>query len=151
MVQLRDFPTQEEIRAFELAARRAQSEEIYRLAALAAARLKALAGKFAAPSLRALDQPPAPATGRGPGHSSASGTLLSIMEELAASLPDDLRTRYSEELMTAARVAPLIDLGFAMWEFTVRALAGVIRGIAQGLRAGARCLDFAARRLMPLH
>lgn len=149
MMQLRDFPTHGEIRAFELAARRAQSEEIYRLATLAASRLKVLAGKFAATLSRAPDQPPA--TRRGPGHSSAPGTLLSIMEELAASLPDDLRTRYSEELMTAARVAPLIDLGFAMGEFTVRTLAGVFRGIAQGLRAGARCLDVAARRLVPLH
>jgi hypothetical protein len=53
--------------------------------------------------------------------------------------------------MTATRVAPAIDLGIATWEFTVRVLAGAIRGIAQVLRAGAWGLDAAARRLMPHH
>jgi hypothetical protein len=151
MMKVRDFPTHEEIRALELAARRAQSDEIYRLAALAVSRLKALAGQLAATLSGTLDQPPAVATGRGSGHSGARATLLSIMEELAASLPDDLRSRYAEELMTAARVAPLIDFGFAMWDFTVRTLAGIIHGIAHGLRVGAWCLDVAARRLMPFN
>lgn len=151
MMHQRYFPTHEEIRVLERAARRAQSEEIFRLAALAASRVKALAGGFAAALSRALEQPPAPTTGGGSGNSGAPATLLSILEELAASLPDEMRTRYAEELLTAARVAPVIDLGFAMWDFTVRTVAGIIHGIAQGLRAGAWCLDVAARRLMPLH
>ncbi len=151
MMQLRDFPTHEEIRALELAARRAQSEEICRLAALAVNRLKALAGEFTAAFFRAPDEPPAPATGGGSSRSGAPATLLSIMEELAASLPHDLRTRYAEELMTAARVAPAIDLGISTWELTVRFLASAIHAIADGLRAGAWCLDVAARRFMPFH
>jgi hypothetical protein len=150
MMQLRDFPTHEEIRAFELAARRAQSEELYRLAALAASELKALAGKFLTALSGALDKPAAVAAGGGLRDSDARPALLSILEDLAASLPDELRTHYADELLTAARVAPAIDLGFAMWDFTVRTAAGIIRGTAQGLRAGAWCLDVAARRLMPL-
>jgi len=150
-MMVRDFPTYEEIQAFERAARRAQAEEMYRLVALAAGKLKALAGKFLAALSGAPDKPAAVATGGGLRDSDARPALLSILEDLAASLPAELRTRYAEELLTAARVAPVIDLGFAMWDVTVRTVAGTIRGIAQGLRAGAWCLDVAARRLMPLH
>jgi hypothetical protein len=150
MMQQRCFPTYEEIRALEAAARRAQSEEIFRVAALAAGKLKALAGTFLAALSGAPDKPAAVATGGGLRDSDARPTLLSILEDLAASLPDELRARYAEELLTAARVAPVIDLGFATWDFTVRTVAGIIHGIAQGLRAGAWCLDVAARRIMPL-
>jgi hypothetical protein len=151
MMMVRDFPTYEEIQAFERAARRAQAEEMYRLATLAADRLKSLAAKFSAALSDGLDQTPSPATTGGPGDSGAPVTLLSILEDLAASLPENLRARYEAELMTATRVAPAIDLGIATWEFTVRVLAGAIRGIAQVLRAGAWGLDAAARRLMPHH
>jgi hypothetical protein len=151
MMMVRDFPTYEEIQAFERAARRAQAEEMYRLATLAASRLKALAAKFVATFSEALDQTPAPTATGGPGDSNVPVTLLSILEELAASLPANLRARHEAELMTAMRVAPALDLGIAAWEFTVRVLAGAIRGIAQVLRAGAWGLDAAARRLMPLH
>ena len=150
MMMVRDFPTYEEIQDFERAARRAQAEEMYRLATLAAGSLKSLAAKFAGALSAAFDQTPSPATTGGPGDSSARTTLLSILEDLADSLPANLRARHEAELMTAMRVAPAIDLGIASWEFTVRVLAGAIRGIAQVLRAGAWGLDVAARRLMPL-
>ncbi|HXV12352.1 MAG TPA: hypothetical protein VD839_16255 [Burkholderiales bacterium] len=150
MMMVRDFPTYEEIQAFERAARRAQAEEMYRLATLAAGSLKSLAAKFAAVLSGALHQTPSLATTGGPGDSNSPATLLSILEDLADSLPENLRARHEAELMTAMRVAPVIDLGIAAWEFTVRVLAGTIRGIAQVLRAGARGLDVAARRLMPL-
>ena len=151
MVQVRYFPTYEEIQALERAARRAQAEEIYRVATLAARRLKALTARFAAALSGALDQTPSLATTGGPGDSNAPATLLSILEDLADSLPENLRARHEAELMTAMRVAPAIDLGIATWEFTVRMIAAAIHGIAQVLRAGAWGLDAAARRLMPLH
>lgn len=151
MMQVRQFPTYDEIQGLERAARRAQAEEIHRLAALGVEGVKTRTAKFAATFLRALREPPAPATGRGSGNANASGTLLSVLENLAASLPENLRARYEAELMTAIRVAPAIDIGIATCEFTVRLLAGAIHVIAQGLRAGAWCLDVAARRLVPLH
>ena len=150
MRQVRDFPTYAEIQALERAARRAQAEEMYRLATLSASRLKALAVRFAAGVSRAIDQPSALRTGAGSVGSHAPATLLSILENLSASLPDDLRERHAAELATAMRVAPAIDLAVALWDFTVRVVAGAIRTVAQGLRAGAWCLDLAARRLMPL-
>jgi hypothetical protein len=145
------YPTYGEILTIERAARRAQAVEMIRLAALAASKLKALSRQFAVALSRAFDQPAAPATRSRHGNSGAPATLVSIMEELGASLPDELRTRYAEELATAARVAPAIDFGLAAWDFTVRVLAGAFQGIAQSLRAGAWCLDAVARRLMPLH
>lgn len=151
MMQVRDFPTHAEIQAFERAARRARAEEMYRLVTLAANRLKALAAEFAAAFSAAPDHTPARATTGGSGHSNSPATLLSILEELADSLPENLRARHEAELMTAMRVAPAIDLGIATWQFTVRIIAGAIRGIAQVLRAGAWGLEAAARRLMPSH
>jgi len=151
MKQILSCPTYGEILTIERAARRAQAAEMVRLATLAAGKLKALTREFAAALSRAFEQSPAKATRSGSGKSGVPTTLVSIMEELGASLPDELRTRYAEELATAARVAPAIDLGFAAWDLTVRVLAWAFQGVARGLRAGAWCLDVAARRLMPLH
>ena len=151
MTQIRHYPTYEEIQSLEHAARRAQAEEMYRLATLAARGLKLLAVKLAASLAHALDQAPSIERTGGSGDSNSPGTLLSILEGLAASLPENLRARHEAELMTAMRVAPAIDLGIATWEFTVRMIAAAIHGIAQVLRAGAWGLDAAARRLMPLH
>jgi len=150
MIELRDYPAYDQILAIEHAARRAQAEEIRRLAILGASRLTALTRQFAAALARALDQTPVPATGGSSGKSEPT-TLASIMAELGASLPDELRTRYAEELATATRVAPAIDFGLAAWDFTVRAVAGLFQVFAYGLRAGAWGLDSVARRLMPLH
>ncbi len=147
MLQLRDFPTYDEILAIEHAARRAQAVEVSRLVALAFGKLVALTRKMAGALSSAFDLP---VTGGSPGGSGSSTTLTSIMKELGASLPDEVRIRYSEELATAIRVAPVLDIAFAAWESVVRVLAQAFRGIAQALRATARGLDVAARRLMPL-
>ncbi|KPK55121.1 MAG: hypothetical protein AMJ63_00710 [Myxococcales bacterium SG8_38_1] len=151
MMKLRAYPTYDEILAIEHAARGARAMELARLAVHAASKLKALTRQVAAAILPALDQTPAPATVSSYNHTVAPGTLASVMEELGASLPSELRTRYAEELATAARVAPAIDFGCAALDFAVCVVAGVFQGVAQGLRAGAWCLDAAARRLMPLH
>ena len=150
MTETRFYPDYGEMLQIERAARYHRAAEMGRLVVLAAGKLKALARRSAAALSRSLDPAPAPKTGGGGEHSSSSATLASIMEELVASLPDELRTRYSQELMTAARIAPAIDLGIETWEFIVRIAAGTIHGIAQGLRGSAWCLDVAARRLMPL-
>jgi len=147
MLQLRDFPTYHEILAIEHAARRAQAAEVSRLIALAFGKLVALTRKMAGALSSAFDLP---VTGGSSGSSGSSTTLTSIMEELGASLPDEVRTRYAEELATAIRVAPVLDMGFATWESAVHVLAQTFRGIAQALRATARGLDVAARRLMPM-
>ena len=147
MMQLRDFPTYGEMFAIEHAARRAQAAEVSRLIALGFRKLITLARKAAGILSGALHQP---TTGGRSGNSVASPTLSSIMRELGESLPEDVRARYGEELATAIRVAPVLDLGFAAWEFTVRVLAQGFRSVAQGLRAGAWCLDAAARRLIAL-
>jgi len=144
MMEVRDFPTYGEMFAIEHAARRAQAAELSRLIGLGFRKLIALARKTANVLSNALELP---ATGGGSGSPGASTTLTSIMEELYESLPDDVRLRYAEELATAVRVAPVLDLGFAAWEFTARFLARFFRGIAQTLRASARGLDIAARRL----
>lgn len=147
MMEVRDFPTYGEMFAIEHAARRAQAAEVSRLLALALRKLIALARKAAGALLNAFDRP---ATGGGSGNTEAPTTLTSIMEELYESLPDDVRLRYAEELATAVRVAPVLDLGFAAWEFAARVLAQLFRSVAQALRTSARGLDMAARRLMPL-
>jgi hypothetical protein len=151
MRQLRFYLTPDEILAIEGAARQAQAAEMLRLATLAASTLKALTHQFAAAFARALDPLPAPVARSSSGDVGARATLASIMEELGASLPAELRARYAEELSAAARVAPLIDFGLAAWNFSVRALARVFQGAAWGLRAGARSLDVTARRLTPMH
>ena len=147
MMEVRDFPTYGEMFAIEHAARRAQAAEVSRLLALAFRKLIALARKAGGALSNAFDLP---ATGGGPGKPRASTTLTSIMEELYESLPDDVRLRYAEELATAVRIAPVLDLGFAAWEFVARVLAQLFRGAAQTLRASARGLDMAAVRLMSL-
>jgi len=147
MYQLRDFPTYDEILAIEHAARRAQAAEVSRLIALGFRKLFALTRKMAGVLSDALALP---ATGGESGSSGSATTLTSIMKELGASLPEEVRNRYSEELATAIRVAPVLDMAFAAWESVVRVLAQAFRGIAQALRATARGLDVAARRLMPL-
>lgn len=151
MKQLLYYPTFDEIIAIERAARRAQAAEMVRLATIAASKLKALTRSFAAALSRSLDRPPAPVTRSGSRDVGARATLSSIMEELGASLPAELRVRFGEELATAARVAPVIDFGLAAWDFSGRALARVFQGAARGLRAGAWSLDVAARRLTPVH
>ena len=149
MKQILCYPTYGEILAIERAARHAQAVEMVRLAALAASKLKAITHRCATALSRSLN--PASGTGDGNRHAEAPVTLASILEELAASLPEEMRKRHSQELLTAARVAPVIDLGIAAWEFLARIVAGMIHGTAQSLRAGAWCLDAAARRLLPLH
>jgi hypothetical protein len=146
MKQLRPYPTPEEIIAFKRAARRAQAEEMIRLATLAASKLKTRTRQFAAALTRAIDQPRAPASGSSSRNPGARATLASIMEELAATLPAELKAHYTEELAAAARFAPMIDFGLAAWDFAVRALAQVFRGAALGLRVGAWSLDMAAQR-----
>ena len=150
MTDTRFYPDYSELLRIEQAARYDRAAEMGRLAALAVGKLKTLARRSAAALSRSLDPATVARTGGGAEHSGSSVTLASIMEELVASLPDELRTRYSQELLTAARVAPAIDLGIETWEFIVRIAAGTIHGIAQGLRGSAWCLDVAARRLMPL-
>lgn len=151
MMKLRAYPTYDEILAIEHAARRAQAEEIGRLAVLGASRLKALALQFAGVVSSALDQSPALATRRGSGNSQRRTALASVMEELCASLPPQVRVLYAEDLAVATRVAGAIDFCIAIWDFTVGILAGVFHGLAGGLRAGAWCFEVAARRLTPLH
>jgi len=149
MIELRTYPRFDEILAMEQAARAARAAEMGRVAALAASKLKAITHRCATALSRSLN--PASGTGDGNRHAEAPVTLASILEELAASLPEEMRKRHSQELLTAARVAPVIDLGIAAWEFLARIVAGMIHGTAQSLRAGAWCLDAAARRLLPLH
>jgi len=149
MIELRTYPRYDEILAMEQAARAARAAEMGRVAALAASKLKAITHRCAAALSRSLN--PTPGTGDGNRHAEAPATLASILEELAASLPEEMRMRHSQELLTAARVAPVIDLGIAAWEFLARFVAGMIHGTAQSLRAGAWCLDAAARRLLPVH
>ena len=151
MRQLRFYPTPDEILAIEGAARQAQAAEMLRLATLAASKLKALTRDFTAALARPLDQIPAPAARSSSDDIGARATLASIIDELGASLPAEFRARYAEELAAAARVAPLIDFGFAAWDFSVRALARVFQGAAWGLRAGALSLDVTARVLRPMH
>ena len=152
MIQLRDYyPTYDELHAIEQAARRAQAEEMRRLAVLGASRLKALVLQFAGASSRAADQTLPSATRNGPGNSRGGETLVSIMEKLGDSLPPRVKVLYAEDLATATRVAGAIDFCIEAWNFTVGVVAGVFHGIAQGLRAGAWFLDLAARRLMLLH
>lgn len=151
MRQLRFYPTPDEILAIEGAARQAQAAEMLRLATLAASKLKALTHQFTAALARALNQLPAPAPRSSSGDVGARATLASIIEELGASLPAEFRARYAEELAATARVAPLIDFGFATWDFSVRALARVFQVAARGLRAGAQSLDVTAQHLTPPH
>ena len=147
MMEVRDFPTYGEMFAIEHAARRAQAAELSRLIGLGFRKLVALARKTAGALSNMLDLS---ATGGGSGNTEASTTLTSIMEGLYESLPEDVRKRYAEELATAVRVAPVLDMGFAAWEFGARVIAQLFRGIARTLRASARGFDIAARRLMPM-
>jgi hypothetical protein len=149
MKQILYYPTYGEILTIERAARRAQAVEMVRLAALAASKLKALSRRLGTVLSRTLALPPVPTARGGPGRVGVRAKRASIIEELGASLPAELRVRYAGELAAAARVEPLIDLGLGAWDFTVRALARVFEGVARGLHAGARSLDVAARRLTP--
>lgn len=151
MRQLRDYPTYDEILAIEHAARRAQAAEVGRLAILAASELKARTLQIAAVLWRAFEQATAPATRSAYGGSDVPATFASIIEELGASLPGEVRARYAEDLATATRVAEAIDFGVAAWDFTAGVLAQVFQGMARSLRAGAWFLDTAARRLMLPH
>ena len=146
MIELRVYPNYDEILRIEQTARSERAAEMSRIAALAASRLKSLAQRCVGALSQRFDQQPRMATG-GIGNAT---TLSTILEELYASLPAEVRTRHSQELLTAARVAPAIDFAMETSGFAVRIVAAAFHGIAHGLRAGAWCLDLAARRLMPL-
>ena len=147
MTDARFYPDYGEMLRIEEAARHERAAEMGRLAALAAGKLKALMQ----PSIAALSRGYEPRPRSITSGERKTETLGAILDDLYASLPEEFRARYSQELITAARVAPVIDLGIDAAELLVRVVAGTIHGIAQSLRAGAWCLDAAARRLMPLH
>ena len=146
MTDTRFYPDYGEMLRIEQAARRERAAEMGRLSALAAGKLKALIQRSVAATSRGYEPRPRSTTG---GQRNTE-TLGAILDDLYASLPEELRARCSQELITAARIAPVIALGIELLEFVVRVVAGTIHGIAQSLRAGAWCLDAAARRLMPL-
>ena len=146
MTEFRVYPNYDEILRIEQAARRERAAEMGRVAVLAAGRLQSLARRCLGALSQQSGQQPRMATG-GPDD---ANTLSSILEALYASLPAELRERHSQELLTAARIAPAIDFAMETVGIAVRIVGAAFHGIAQGLRAGAWCLDVAARRLMPL-
>ena len=147
MIELRVYPNYDEILLIEQTARRERAAEMGRLAALAASKFESVVRRNVAALSQGNDRKPRLQT----GGVRDTRALASILDDLYASLPDEFRARYSQELMTAARVAPAIDLTMETLGLAVRFVAGAFHGLAQGLRAGAWCLDVAAKRLMPLN
>jgi len=147
MTVLRVYPNYDELLLIEQTARRERAAEMGRLAALAASKVQALMRQ----SLVALSHGNADKSRSQTGGERGTRTLAAILDDLYAALPDEFRARYSQELMTAARVAPAIDLTTETLGLAVRLAARTFHGLAQGLRAGAWCLDVAARRLMPFN
>jgi len=151
MKQRRYYATHSEVLALEQAARRAQAVELWRLLTLAGRELKLLAVRGATGRSETPGEPSAPVHRRQLNEPRKHDMRRSIIEELADSLPVEMRARYAGDIAAAARVEPLIDFGLAAWDFTVRVLAHAFEGAARGLRAAARSLDFVARRLAPAH
>lgn len=151
MKQRRHYATQSEILAIEQAARRAQAAELRRLLALGARKLNESVMRSAKTLSDVFAQPRAAASPRGFQGDRRGAALASVIEELALSLPPEVRERYADDLAAAARIEPLITGGLAAWNITMRALAHGFWGAARGLRAAACSLDFAARRLKPTH
>lgn len=151
MKQSRHYPTQSEILAIEQAARRAQAAELRRLLALGARKFNESVMRSAKALSDLFAQPRAAAGSRGAEDDRRSAVPGTIIEELARSLPPEVRERYADDLAAAARIEPLITGALAVWNIMMRALAHGFQGVARSLRAAACSLDFAARRLTPTH
>ena len=72
-------------------------------------------------------------------------------KDAAASLPPEIRHRYTADFEAAERYEQLLDLGIESWGLGRRALAKCCQAAAHALRAGARIFDTAARRLALTH
>jgi hypothetical protein len=73
----------------------------------------------------------------------------SFWKDAAASLPPAIRDRYAADFKAAERYEHLMDLSIEGWGIARRALARGCQVAAHALRATARFLDNAARRIRP--
>lgn len=71
----------------------------------------------------------------------------SFMQEIAASLPPEVRRRYARDLEAAERLERALDLAFEIWGHAKPFLGRCCETMAQGLRGTASMFDSAARRL----
>src|SRR6266700_5745135 len=104
----RRFPTPEEMRALERAARRARAEVIGRLFAVAGRQLKEMIMKIPRTD-------PAPREGsRFPTKRKTMTT--SFWKDALASLPPGVQRRYAANFEAAERMEALLDLGIEAWK-----------------------------------
>jgi len=137
------FPTPEEMRALERAARRARAEVIGRLFAVAGRQLKEMIMKIPRTD-------PAPREGsRFPTKRKTMTT--SFWKDALASLPPSVQRRYAASFEAAERYEALLDLGIEAWGSAKHALAKICQAAARAMRGTARILEDAAHRLLPMH
>jgi hypothetical protein len=135
------FPTPEEMRAIEQAARRARAVAIGRLMAAAGHQLKERIHRTdAAPRTRS----------QFPTKRKTMTTTL-FWKNALASLPPSAQRRYAATFEAAERFEILLDLGIETWGSAKHALAKICRAVAHAMRGTARILDSAAHRLLPVH
>ncbi len=149
MKECRRFPTLQELHAIEQAARRARAEELRRLFAVGARKLRALIarGVMAFASKVRAARTHRCATVRNVGSTTRQTMSTSFWKEAAASLPPEVRRRYTANFEAAERFEYLVDVGIEAWGFARRTLAKSCQVAAHTLRTAARILDTAARRL----
>ena len=134
------FPTPQEMRAIDEAARRARARAIGRALAAAGRQLKELIRR-GADAPRTSSQLP-----------TERKTMTTLFWRNAlASLPPSVQRRYATSFEAAERFEAVLDLGIEVWCFARDALAKTSRVAAHAMRGTARNLDHAAHRTLPEH
>ena len=140
-MRLESFPTPEELRAIEQAARRARAQGIGRLLAATGRQLKELVRSTNAAPRYSSQLPSLPIRRK---------TMTTLFWQNAlASLPPQLQRRYAATFEAAERFDTLLDLGIEAWVFARHALAKICKTAAYAMRGTARILDRAAHQLLP--
>jgi hypothetical protein len=132
------FPTPQEMRAIDEAARRARARAIGGALAAAGRQLKELIR-------RGADAPRT--SSQLPTERNAMTTLF--WRNALASLPPSVQRRYAAAFEAAERFEAVLDMAIEIWRFAKDALAKTSRVAGRAMRGTARTLDDAAHGTLP--